>query len=84
MRWPDPDEPDPITDDQVRVLFELLGGSVPEEELEGFLIVCSRLVDEFGGHRTRELADIFRTSNLSWLILVRNVRRTTWPGVMGA
>lgn len=62
MRWPDPQEPDPITDDQVRVLFELLGGSVSDEELEGFLIVCSRLVDEFGGHRTDELADVFRTS----------------------
>jgi len=44
------------------VLFELLGGSVSAEELEGFLIICSRLVDEFGGHRTHELADIFRTS----------------------
>jgi hypothetical protein len=61
MRWPDPREPDPITDEQVRVLFELLGGSVSDEELEGFLVVCSRLVDEFGGHRTRELADVFRT-----------------------
>ena len=62
MRWPDPLQPDPITDEQVRVLFALLGGSVSDEELEGFLIVCSRLVDEFGGHRTHELADIFRTS----------------------
>jgi hypothetical protein len=62
MRWPDPREPDPITDEQVRVLFALLGGSVSDEELEGFLIVCSRLVDEFGGHRTHELGDIFRTS----------------------
>jgi hypothetical protein len=35
MRWPDPREPDPITDEQVRVLFELLGGSVSDEELEG-------------------------------------------------
>jgi len=62
MRWPDPREPDPITDEQVRVLLALLGGSVSDEELEGFLIVCSRLVDEFGGHRTHELGDIFRTS----------------------
>jgi len=62
MRWPDPREPDPITDEQVRVLFALLGGCVSDEELEGFLIMCSRLVDEFGGHRTHELADIFRTS----------------------
>ena len=62
MRWPDLWQPDPITDEQVRVLFTLLGGSVSDEELEGFLIVCSRLVDEFGDHRTHELADIFRTS----------------------
>jgi hypothetical protein len=62
VRWPDPREPDPITDEQVGVLFALLGGSVSDEELEGFLIVCSRLVDEFGSHRTRELEDIFRTS----------------------
>jgi hypothetical protein len=62
VRWPDPEEPDPITDEQVRVLFALLGEPVSDEELEGFLIVCSRLVDEFGGHRTHELADIFRTS----------------------
>jgi hypothetical protein len=62
MRWPDPQQPDPIIDEQVRVLFALLGGPVSDEELEGFLIICSRLVDEFGGHRTHELADIFRTS----------------------
>jgi hypothetical protein len=55
-------ESDQITDEQVRVLFTLLGSPVWGEELEGFLIVCSRLVDEFGDHRTRELADIFRTS----------------------
>ena len=62
MRRPYLWEPDPITDEQVRVLFTLLGSPVLDEELEGFLIVCSRLVDEFGDHRTDELADIFRTS----------------------
>src|ERR1700733_9027981 len=62
MRRPYLWEPDQITDEQVRVLFTLLGSPVWGEELEGFLIVCSRLVDEFGDHRTRELADIFRTS----------------------
>jgi hypothetical protein len=65
MRRPYLWEPDPITDEQVRVLFTLLGSPVLDEELEGFLIVCSRLVDEFGGHRTHELADIFRTSATS-------------------
>ena len=62
MRWPDSWQHDPISDDQVRVLSELLGGSVSDEELEGFLVICSRFVDEFGGHRTHELADVFRTS----------------------
>jgi hypothetical protein len=62
MRWPDLWQPDPISDEQVGVLVALLDGSVSDEELEGFLIVCSRLVDEFGGHRTHELADVFRTS----------------------
>src|ERR1700733_12899477 len=62
MRRPYLWEPDQITDEQVRVLFTLLGSPVWGEELEGFLVVCSRLVDEFGGHRTQELADIFRTS----------------------
>ena len=65
MRWPYLWQPDPITDEQVRVLFVLLGRPVLDEELEGFLIVCSRLVDEFGSHRTHELADIFRTSTTS-------------------
>ena len=62
MRWPDPKEPDPITDEQVGVLSELLSGAPSPDELEGFLIFCSRLVDEFGHHRTRELADVFRTT----------------------
>jgi hypothetical protein len=65
MRRPYLWEPDPITDEQVRVLFTLIGSPVLDEELEGFLIVCSRLVDEFGDHRTHELADIFRTSTNS-------------------
>lgn len=54
---------DPITTEQVRVLYEILGGNVTEEALEGFLIVCSRLVDEFGGHRTEDLAKIFMTES---------------------
>jgi hypothetical protein len=49
-RWDHDD--DPITRDQVRVLYELLNDEVSELALEGFLIVASRLVDEFGGHRT--------------------------------
>jgi hypothetical protein len=61
-RWDHDD--DPITRDQVRVLYELLNGEVSEQALEGFLIVASRLVDEFGGHRTTELSTIFRTHTL--------------------
>ena len=61
-QW-DPDD-DPITRDQVRVLYELLNGEVSELALEGFLIVASRLVDEFGGHRTTELSTVFRTHTL--------------------
>ena len=82
MRWPDPLEPDPITDEQVRVLFALLGGSVSDEELEGFLIICSRLVDEFGGHRTHELADIFRTSTSEGRDVLRQSLRymNRWVG----
>jgi hypothetical protein len=82
MRWPDPDEPDPITDDQVCVLCQLLDGAVSDEELEGFLIVCSRLVDEFGSHRTRELAGIFRTSTPAGREVLRQSLRhmNSWVG----
>jgi hypothetical protein len=54
-------EDDPITRDQAEALIRLLGGILTEKALEGFLIVCSRLVDEFGNHRTEELSSIFRT-----------------------
>ena len=57
----DPSQHDPMLEEQIHVLVTLLGGPVSDAELEGFLIVCSRLVDEFGGHRTDELADVFRT-----------------------
>jgi hypothetical protein len=62
-RWDHDD--DPITRDQVRVLYQLLNGEVSQQALEGFLIVASRLVDEFGGHRTTELSTIFRTHTLT-------------------
>ena len=39
----------------------MLEGLLTEKALEGFLIICSRLVDEFGNHRTEELAKIFKT-----------------------
>jgi hypothetical protein len=54
---------DPITREQVGILNDLLAGRLTEEALEGFLIVASRLVDEFGNHRTAELAKIFKTES---------------------
>src|ERR1700728_2214474 len=82
IRWPDPENPDPITDEQVEVLFSLLDGTVSKEELEGFLIICSRLVDEFGFHRTGELAEIFRTSTLAGQTVLRESLRymNRWVG----
>jgi len=55
-------EDDPITDEQIQILDDILEGDIDNETLQGFLIVCSRLVDSFGHHRTRELEKIFRTS----------------------
>lgn len=52
---------DPITREQVEVLHDILDGQLTGEALEGFLVVSSRLVDEFGNHRTAELEKIFRT-----------------------
>jgi hypothetical protein len=54
-------EDDPITRDQAETLVLMLEGLLTEKALEGFLIVCSRLVDEFGNHRTEELSKIFKT-----------------------
>jgi len=54
-------EDDPITRDQYDVLEGLMGDLLTETAVEGFLIVCSRFVEEFGDHRTAELARIFHT-----------------------
>ncbi|MEC4749019.1 hypothetical protein [Methylomicrobium sp. Wu6] len=54
-------EDDPITGEQLETLLRLLNGELTESALEGFLVVCSRFVDEFGNHRTEELANIFQT-----------------------
>lgn len=56
-------EDDPITREQVEVLNDILVGQLTEEALEGFLIISSRLVDEFGNHRTGELVKIFKTES---------------------
>ena len=60
-KWDQDD--DPITREQVNMLEKILGECVSEKALEGFLIVSSRFVDEFGGHRTDELARIFKTNS---------------------
>lgn len=52
---------DPITTEQIAVLSDLLEEPIQDDVLEGFLIMCSRLVDNFGHHRTHELARIFQT-----------------------
>jgi hypothetical protein len=57
-------EDDPILSAQIETLVSLLGGRPTERGLEGFLIVCSRLVDEFGDHRTAELSNVFKTHSL--------------------
>jgi hypothetical protein len=54
-------EDDPVVRAQTETLLSLVGRSLTESAPEGFLIVCSRFVDEFGNHRTGELATIFRT-----------------------
>ena len=77
-------EDDPITRAQVETLASLLGEALTESALEGFLIVASRFVDEFGEHRTSELARIFRTDRLegrrSLLASLEHVR--AWAGGM--
>lgn len=55
-------ENDPITTEQINILSMILGEDIEGDLLEGFLIVCSRLVDNFGHHRTHELEDIFQTN----------------------
>jgi len=55
-------EDDPILREQFEALTSLLNEvPITESALEGFLIVCSRFVDEFGNHRTDELKNIFQT-----------------------
>ena len=79
-------EDDPITRAQAETLIELVGDLLTEKALEGFLIVCSRLVDDFGAHRTGELANIFRTSRAEGRVaLVRSLEYVNeWVGGMEA
>jgi len=54
-------EDDPITEAQAKELIDLLGSELTEAAFEGFLVVCSRFVTNFGDHRTFGLFNIFRT-----------------------
>jgi len=79
-------EDDPITRDQVETLVLMLEGLLTEKALEGFLIICSRLVDEFGNHRTEELSRIFKTNKSEGRrALVRSLEHVhEWVGGMAA
>ena len=79
-------EDDPITRNQAETLILMLDGLLTEKALEGFLIICSRLVDEFGSHRTRELSNIFRThKHEGRRALVRSLEYLNeWVGSMEA
>lgn len=54
-------ENDPIHDEQLGILQDLLGRFLASSEYEGFLIVGNRFVDRFGCTRIANLARIFRT-----------------------
>lgn len=77
-------EDDPIAKEQAKILLYLLEGMLTETAMEGFLIVCPRFVDEFGNHRTAELAEIFRTNcaegKLSLLHSLEHIAK--WVGGM--
>lgn len=77
-------EDDPITSEQTDRLLAMLNGSCTEKAFEGFLIICSRLVDEFGNHRTDELSIIFRTwKPEGQRALVKSLEHVTeWTGGM--
>jgi hypothetical protein len=79
-------EDDPITMDQAETLILMLGDLLTEKAFEGFIIICSRLVDEFGKHRTSELSKVFRTTKPAGKrALVRSLEHVNeWVGGMEA
>jgi len=79
-------EDDPITRDQAETLITMLGEQLTEKAFEGFVIICSRLVDEFGNHRTSELSNVFRTTKPEGQrALVRSLEHiNAWVGGMEA
>ncbi|HLF79185.1 MAG TPA: hypothetical protein VJB57_17025 [Dehalococcoidia bacterium] len=79
-----PGEDDPITQDQIKSLVSILGDRITDDSFEGFLIVCSRFVDEFGTHRTNDLASIFLTdSEAGKVCLLKSLEHVkSWVGGM--
>jgi hypothetical protein len=79
-------ENDPLTREQAECLLSMLDGVLTEKVMEGFLIVCSRFVDEFGGHRTMELSRIFKTETSEGKASLRKSLEhvTDWTGGMDA
>ncbi|NQZ06207.1 MAG: hypothetical protein HRT35_03510 [Algicola sp.] len=78
-------EDDPIISGQLETLTVLLGDvTLTEKAFEGFLIVCSRFVDEFGNDRSGELANIFKTRNIEgrWALLQSLEYMSDWVGGM--
>lgn len=77
-------EDDPISREQYDVLESIVGDLLTETAVEGFLIVCSRFVDEFGWHRTDELRRVFRTDQAAGRVaLVRSLEHMCrWVGGM--
>jgi len=77
-------EDDPISSEQYDVLESIVGDLLTETAVEGFLIVCSRFVDEFGWHRTDELRRVFRTDKAEGkMALVRSLEHMCrWVGGM--
>lgn len=57
-------ENDPIHDEQLAAVEELVGRPLSPMEYEGFLIVSNRFVDRFGNSRIDNLAKVFDTHRI--------------------
>jgi hypothetical protein len=62
---------DPITAGQVQTLAALLGDQWSDKARDGFLVISGRFVDEWGGDRTEELADVFETQSEAGRLALR-------------
>lgn len=78
-------EDDPILDIQLDTLLIILADiPLTEQALTGFLVVCSRFVDEFGRDRIGELANIFQTQHIKGRRALLNslIHMNQWVGGM--